>query len=78
MRMHNKFHCCKCEEEDATVANAMKGRCNHIRLNDPRVHFANLLSAVAHDIEPLQGETVAINSTTTNDAGLDIQAYGLW
>ena len=54
----------------------------HIELRDS---FANLLSDVSHDVEiephlqPLQGETVTLKSTTTvDDVRLDIQANGLW
>ena len=50
-----------------------------------RNSFATLLSDSCHDVEietllqPLQGETFALKSTTTNDeARLDIKAYRLW
>ena len=56
-----------------------------MRHNELRDSFANLLSDVCHDVEiephlqPLQGETFALKSTTTDDdARLDIKANGLW
>ena len=62
-----------------------KGEYTHMRHNELRDSIANLLSDVSHDVEiehhlqPLQDETFALNSTTTDDdAILDITANGLW
>ena len=56
-----------------------------MRHNEFRNSLANLLSDVCHDVEmephlqPLQGETVALKSTITDeDARLDVKANGLW
>ena len=56
----------------------------HIRHNEIRDTFANLMNEVCHDVEiepklqPLQGESFVNNSTTTEDeARLDIKANGL-
>ena len=55
-----------------------------IRHNDIRETFANLMNEVCHDVEiepklkPLQGESLVNNSTTTDEARLDIKANGLW
>ena len=65
--------------------NCPKGEYTHMRHNELRDSIANLLSDVCHDVEiephlqPLQRETFALKSTRTDDdAGLDIQANGLW
>ena len=62
-----------------------KGGYTHIRHNEIRDTFANLMNEVCHDVEiepklqPLQGESFVNNSTTTEDeARLDIKANGLW
>ena len=56
-----------------------------MRHTEFRDSLANLFSDVCHDVEiephlqPLQGETFAIKSTTTDyDARLYIKANGLW
>ena len=56
-----------------------------MRHNELRDFSADLLNDVCHDVEiephlqPLQGETFALKSTTTDDdARLDIRANGLW
>ena len=62
-----------------------KGGYTHIRHNEIRDTFANLMNEVCHNVEiepklqPLQGESFVNNSTTTKDeARLDIKANGLW
>ena len=57
----------------------------HIRHNEIRDTFANLMNEVCHDVEiepklqPLQGESfVNISTTTEDEARLDIKANGLW
>ena len=62
-----------------------KGGYTHIRQNEIRDTFANLMNEVWHDVEiepklqPLQGESFVNNSTTTEDeARLEIKANGLW
>ena len=62
-----------------------KGGYTHIRHNEIRDIFANLMNELCHDVEiepklqPLQGESFVNNSTTTEDeARLDIKAKGLW
>ena len=57
----------------------------HIRHNDIRDTFANLMNEVCHDVaiepklEALQGESFVSNSATTEDeARLNIKANGLW
>ena len=54
-------------------------------MSEFRDSIANLLGDVYHDVEiephhqPLQGETFALKSTTTDDdARLDIKPIGLW
>ena len=56
----------------------------HIRHNEVRDTFANLMNEVCHDVEielklqPWQSESYVNNSTTTEDeARLDIRANGL-
>ena len=56
----------------------------HIRHNEIRDTFANLMNEVCHDVEiepklqPLQGESCVNNSTTTeHEARLDTKANGL-
>ena len=78
---------CACKENFA-VAHALhclKGGYTHMRHNELRYSFANFLSDVCHDVEielylqPLQGETFALKSTTSDDdARLDIKANGIW
>ena len=78
---------CACNE-NFTVAHAFpcpKGRYMHIRHNELRNSFANLLSDVCHDVEielhlqALQGKTFALKSTTTaDDSRSDIKTNGLW
>ena len=78
---------CECGEM-FSVSHALhcpKGGFTHIRHNDIRDSFANLLDEVCDNVEiepclqPLQGETFANRSTTTDDdARLDIKANGLW
>ena len=70
------------------ITNALhcaKGGYTHIRHNEIRDTFANLMNEVCHDVEiepklqPLQGESFVNNSTTTkNDAQFDIEANRLW
>ena len=62
-----------------------KGRYTHIKHNEIRDRFANLLSEVCFDaeIEPklqsLQGESFVNNSITIDEeAQLDVKANGLW
>ena len=66
------LHCAKCG-------------CTHIRHNEIRDTFANLMNEVCYDVEiepklqPLQGESFVNKSTTTEDeARLDIKANVLW
>ena len=61
-----------------------KGGYTHIRHNETRDTFANLMNEVCHDVEiepklqPLRGESFVNNSATTEDeARLDIKANGL-
>ena len=61
-----------------------KGGYTHIRHNEVRDTFANLMNEVCHDVEielklqPWQSESYVNNSTTTEDeARLDIRANGL-
>ena len=78
---------CACNEP-FTVSHALhcpKGGYTHIRHNDIRDSFANLLNEVCDDVEiepclqTLQGEAFANRTTTTDDdARLDIRANGLW
>ena len=55
-----------------------------MRHNELRESFVNLLSDVCHDVQiephlqPLQGETFTLKSTTDDAARLDINADGLW
>ena len=70
--MTNALHCAK-------------GGYTHIRHNEIRDTFANLMNEVCHDVEiepklqPLQGESFVNNSTTTeDDARLDVKANRLW
>ena len=78
---------------DACVANfnlthalhCAKGGCTHLRNNEIRDTFTNLMNEVCHDVEiepkrqPLQGESFVNNSTTTEDeARLEIKANRLW
>ena len=62
----------------------VKGGYTHIRHNEIRDTFANLMNEVCHDVEiepklqPLRGESFVNNSTTTEDeARVDIKANGL-
>ena len=61
-----------------------KGGYTQLRHNEIRDVFANLMDDVCHDvqIEPklqsLDGEIFSSNSTTNDDARLDIKANGLW
>ena len=74
--------------ENFNVAHALhcpKGGYTHIRHNDIRDSFANLLNEVCDDVEvepclqSLQGETFGNRTTTINDdARLDIQANGFF
>ena len=57
----------------------------HIRHNEVRDTFADLMNEVCHDVQiepklqPLQGESFVNNSTTTEDeARLDIKANRIW
>ena len=78
---------CACGES-FTVSHALhcpKGGYTHIRHNDIRDSFANLLNEVCDDVEiepylqPLQGESFTNKTTSTeDDARLDIKANGLW
>ena len=78
---------CACNEK-FTVPHALhclKGGYTHMRHNELHYSFANFLSDVCHDVEiepylqPLQGETFALKSTTSDDdARLDIKANGIW
>ena len=78
---------CACNEP-FTVSHALhcpRGGHTHIRHNDIRDSFANLLNEVCDDVEiepclqTLQGEAFANRTTTTDDdARLDIRANGLW
>ena len=62
-----------------------KGGYTHLRHNEIRDTFANLMNEVCHDdeidpkLQPLQSESFLNNSTTTEDkARLDIKTNGLW
>ena len=76
---------CACNE-NFTVAHALfcqKRGYTHMRHSELRDSISNLLSDVCHDVEiephfqPLQGETFALKSTTTDDdARLDIKDFG--
>ena len=78
---------CACGEK-WTIAHSLhcpKGGYTHLRHNEIRDGFGELLNQVCHDIEiepkllPLQGESFAINSVTkVDEARLDIKANGLW
>ena len=78
---------CVCGEP-FTVAHALhcpRGGYTHLRHNDIRDSFANLLEEICFDVEfepnllPLQGESFANKTTSTeDDARLDIKAIGLW
>ena len=78
---------CTCNEQ-ITVTHALhcpKGGYVHMRHNELRDSFANLLSDVCHDfviephLQPLQGEIFNLKSTTTDDdASLDIKANRPW
>ena len=79
---------CACNQ-NLTVAHALncpKWWYEHMRHNELRDSFANLLSDDCHDVEiephlqPLQGETFAIKSATIDDddARLDIKANEFW
>ena len=78
---------CACGEK-WTVAHSLhcpKGGYTHLRRNEIRDCFRELLNQVCHDVEiepkllPLQGESFASNSVTKYDeARLDIKANGLW
>ena len=78
---------CACGEK-WTIAHSLhclKGRYTHLRHNEIRDCFGELLNQVCHDVEiepkllPLQGESFASNSVTKDDeARLDIKANGLW
>ena len=77
---------CACNEK-FTVAHALhspKGGYTHMRNNEFRDSFANLLSDVCLDVEInphlhlLKGETFALKSTIIDCARSDIKARGLW
>ena len=78
---------CVCGEP-FTVAHALhcpRGGYTHLRHNDIRDSFANMLGEICFDVEiepnllPLQGESFANKTTSTeDDARLDIKANGLW
>ena len=78
---------CACGESFTTshALHCAKGGYTHMRHNDVRDSIANLLDEVCHDVEvepclqPLQGESFANKTTSTDDdARLDIKANGLW
>ena len=78
---------CPCGKEFSLnhALHCAKGGYTHLRHNEIRDVFANLMDGVCHDvqIEPklqsLDGEIFSSNSTTTDDdARLDIKANGLW
>ena len=78
---------CPCGKEFSLThaLHCAKGGYTHLRHNEIRDVFANLMDDVCHDvqIEPklqsLDGEIFSSNSTTTDDdARLDIKANGLW
>ena len=78
---------CACGENFnvAHVLHCPKGGYTHIRHNDIRDSFANLLNEVCDDVEvepclqSLQGETFANRTTTIDDdARLDIKANGFF
>ena len=74
--------------EKWTIAHSLhcpKGGYTHLRHNEIRDCFGELLNQVCHDLEiepkllPLQGESFASNSVTKDDeARFDIKANGLW
>ena len=78
---------CACKE-NLTMALALhcpKGGYTHMKDNELPDSFANLLIDVCHDVEnephlqPLQGETFDLKSTTTDDdARLDTMAIRPW
>ena len=78
---------CPCGEP-FTVAHSLhcaKGGYTHIRHNEIRDTFANIMKKVCYDVElepklqPLEGESFDKKTTTTDDeARLDIKANGLW
>ena len=77
---------CPCGKE-LSLTHALhcaKGGYTHLRRNEIRDVFANLMDDVCHDvqIEPklqsLDGEIFSSNSTSYDDARLDIKANGLW
>ena len=78
---------CVCGEP-FTVAHALhcpRGGYTHLRHNDIRDSFANLLEEICFDVEiepnllPLQGESFANKTTSTeDDARLDTKANDLW
>ena len=77
--MSSLFEC----KENFTVALALhclKGGYMHMRHNEVRDFFPNLLVYVCHDVEiERQGEIFALRSTTTDDeARFDIKVIGLW
>ena len=84
VKLPSNFAC----NEPFTVSHALhcpKGGYTHIRHNDIRDSFANLLNEVCDDVEiepclqTLQGEALANRTTTTDDdARLVIRASGLW
>ena len=74
MRMQWKIHCDTCPP-------LSERKINEYERNELCDSFANLVSDVCHDIEieptlqPLQGETFILKSTTTDDdARLDIKS----
>ena len=78
---------CPCGKEFSLThaLHRTKGGYTHLRHNEIRELFANLIDDVCHDvqIEPkfqsLDGEIFSSNSTTTDDDGrLEINANGLW
>ena len=81
----NPTHCaCGANFNLTHALHCAKGGYTHIRHNEIRDTFANLMNEVCHDVEiepklqPLQGESFVNNSTTTEDeARLDIKANRL-
>ena len=78
---------CPCGKEFSLThaLHCAKGGYTHLRHNEIRDVFANLMDDVCHDVQidpklqSLDGEIFSSNSTTTDDdARLDIKANGLW
>ena len=78
---------CRCRETFnlAHALHCAKGGYTHMRHNEIRDTFANLMKDVCFDVElepklqPLEGESFDNKTTTTEDeARLDIKANGLW